>query len=226
MTEDEKKIKKYVNQIERRLEFPLPVKARINHDLATEIHLRKEQGESVAQIIADMGSPEQIAARFHAEMAEQRLEKKNPTRYLFLFLLLLMGCGFAQLIYGEIFLRSQGVIGGADGPTTVFITSGQAIQAMTLWHKALFFAAGCLGCIAAFLLLSYGKDAASSRYRYSMILAAAGLACWITGLVIAIFKASLTEFFLPGLTALIIWLGLIVTAAVLMAAIWRMRKVK
>lgn len=44
MTEEQKKIKRYVNAIERNLKMPLKMKARINSDLGTEIHLRLEEG--------------------------------------------------------------------------------------------------------------------------------------------------------------------------------------
>lgn len=36
MTEDQKKIKRYVNQLERRLRLPLELKVRINGDIGTE----------------------------------------------------------------------------------------------------------------------------------------------------------------------------------------------
>ena len=39
MTEDQKKIKKYVNAVERKLKVPLKMKVRINADLGTDIHL-------------------------------------------------------------------------------------------------------------------------------------------------------------------------------------------
>ena len=40
MTEQEKKIKRYVNAIERELRLPLKAKARINGDIGTDIHAR------------------------------------------------------------------------------------------------------------------------------------------------------------------------------------------
>ena len=61
MTEDQKKIKRYVTEIERALRMPLKTKARINHDLATEIQLLKEQGLTADEIIAQMGTPEEVA---------------------------------------------------------------------------------------------------------------------------------------------------------------------
>ena len=57
MTEQEKKIKRYVNAIERELRLPLKAKARINGDIGTDIHARLEKGQSIDEIIAEMGTP-------------------------------------------------------------------------------------------------------------------------------------------------------------------------
>ena len=57
MTEQEKKIKRYVNAIERGLRLPLKAKARINGDLGTDIHARLEIGQRHDEIIAEMGTP-------------------------------------------------------------------------------------------------------------------------------------------------------------------------
>lgn len=65
MTEEQKKIKRYVMEIERALRVPLETKVRINHDLGTEIQLLKEQGFTADEIIARMGRPEEVAERFN-----------------------------------------------------------------------------------------------------------------------------------------------------------------
>ena len=46
MTEQEKKIKRYVNAIERELRLPLKAKARINGDIGTDIHARLEKDKA------------------------------------------------------------------------------------------------------------------------------------------------------------------------------------
>lgn len=58
MTEEQKKIKKYVNAIERHLHMPLKQKVRINTDLATEIHLCMEAGATADEVIQEDGKPE------------------------------------------------------------------------------------------------------------------------------------------------------------------------
>ena len=72
MTEEQKKIKKYVNAIERHLHMPLKQKVRINTDLATEIHLRMEAGATADEVIQEMGSPKEVAERFNEEMGSRR----------------------------------------------------------------------------------------------------------------------------------------------------------
>ena len=84
MTEQEKKIKRYVNAIERELRLPLKAKARINGDIGTDIHARLEKGQSIDAIIAEMGTPQEVAAGFNEEMQDQLLPKGSPWRWVFL----------------------------------------------------------------------------------------------------------------------------------------------
>lgn len=86
MTEDQKKIKRYVNQLKRRLRLPLELKVRINGDIGTEIHQRMESGQTVEQVFQEMGSPDEVAASFNREFSEFEI-KKNPIRSNFYFLL-------------------------------------------------------------------------------------------------------------------------------------------
>ena len=84
MTEDQKKIKKYVNAVERKLKVPLKMKVRINADLGTDINARMEAGWSVDKILEDLGSPKEVADRFNAELGAER--KPGGFRYIFLVL--------------------------------------------------------------------------------------------------------------------------------------------
>ncbi|MFQ7727512.1 MAG: HAAS signaling domain-containing protein [Ruthenibacterium lactatiformans] len=126
MTEQEKKIKRYVNAIERELRLPLKAKARINGDIGTDIHARLEKGQSIDAIIAEMGTPQEVAAGFNEEMQDQLLPKGSPWRWVFLIAAILAG-GAALLSILPFLLfyfqsSGMGVIGGADGPTAIFIT--------------------------------------------------------------------------------------------------------
>lgn len=127
MTGDQKKIKRYVTEIERALRMPLKTKARINHDLATEIQLLKEQGLTADEIIAQMGTPEEVAGRFNEEMAQDGGHSGRGRKVFCLLVgaLALLAAVLAarfEWMNGRLF-DSAGVmvIGGADGPTSIFI---------------------------------------------------------------------------------------------------------
>lgn len=134
MTGEQKKMKKYVNAVERRLNMPLTVKARVMSDFQSAITARREAGMTDEEIYAEMGTPQKAAAELNEQMKEFTY-RKSPWRFLF--------AGFA--IYGGIRLldklwtrlvfwwvtgmfreteaASIGIIGGADGPTAIFVTS-------------------------------------------------------------------------------------------------------
>ena len=156
MTEQEKKIKRYVNAIERELRLPLKAKARINGDIGTDIHARLEKGQSIDEIIAEMGTPQEVAAGFNEEMQDQLLPKGSPWRWVFLIAAILAG-GAALLSILPFLLfyfqsSGMGVIGGADGPTAIFITGAANLLApvLTPLWLAVPFILGCYACFDAF----------------------------------------------------------------------------
>lgn len=135
MTDAEKKMKKYTTAIERRLNLPREMKARVMSDFISSIEARREAGQSDAEVYAELGTPKKAAAELNEQMKEFTY-RKSPWRYLF------AACaayGAAELLGGLIawlaylfladpFLTlgeasSIGVIGGADGPTAVFVTT-------------------------------------------------------------------------------------------------------
>ena len=167
MTEQEKKIKRYVNAIERELRLPLKAKARINGDIGTDIHARLEKGQSIDEIIAEMGTPQEVAAGFNEEMQDQLLPKGSPWRWVFLIAAILAG-GAALLSILPFLLfyfqsSGMGVIGGADGPTAIFITGAANFLApmlTPLWLAVPFI----LGCCAACVLLRWGQNGPRAKH--------------------------------------------------------------
>ena len=106
MTEDQKKIKRYVNQLKRRrLRLPLELKVRINGDIGTEIHQRMESGQTVEQVFQEMGSPDEVAASFNREFSEFEI-KKNPIRFLFLIMAVMAAAGGA-VVYRSSFANAE-----------------------------------------------------------------------------------------------------------------------
>ncbi len=130
MTEAEKRMKKYMNAIERRLNLPLEWKARVMADLASTITGRREAGQSDGEIMAQLGTPKEVAAELNRQMAEYTY-RKSPWRWAALAVAIVGGvlalmnglAGFVSWFLSGKLNSAVGVIGGADGPTAVFITS-------------------------------------------------------------------------------------------------------
>jgi len=132
MTEQEKKMKKYCNAVERRLTLPREIKARVMTDFISSIAARREAGESDEEIFAELGSPREAAAMLNEQMKEYAYEK-SPWRWLSLFVGIWGMLVFANNGVASFLARwltetmneqaSIGIIGSADGPTAVFVTT-------------------------------------------------------------------------------------------------------
>lgn len=125
----EKAIKTYLNAVRRRLNLPKDIKNRCISDLQTTIQARMENGESWEEIQSSLGTPKEVTAELSEQMKEY-IYRKSPWRYIFLALAILCALWlawylgltmFAQLLANE--AASIGIIGGADGPTAIFITT-------------------------------------------------------------------------------------------------------
>lgn len=157
-------IKRYVNAIEWHLRLPLKEKARVMSDVSTSIIARHEAGESYEEIMKDMGTPRQVAQRFNAAMGVS--DKPSRWRFLFLALLVLLVIGvivkisyeqgtlagvslMQGIIPSQFFAGSSagvGVIGGADGPTAIFVASGFPSLMGTLLYAPLSLACTLIAC--------------------------------------------------------------------------------
>lgn len=136
MTEAEKNMKKYVNAVERRLNLPRDVKLRVMSDFSSSINARREAGMTDAEIYAELGTPQKAAVDLNEQMKEFAY-RKSLWRYVFAAMAIygaikLLGSVWANLLYwfirgGTSFTSTEaasiGIIGGADGPTAVFLTT-------------------------------------------------------------------------------------------------------
>ena len=136
MTEQEKKMKKYVNAIERRLNLPREVKARVMSDFSSSIQARREAGMTDEQIFAELGTPQKAAADLNEQMREFAY-RKSPWRFAFLAAAIYGAWAILQGLWVRLLVwwmgfsanfttaesHSVGIIGGADGPTAIFVTS-------------------------------------------------------------------------------------------------------
>jgi len=138
MSEQERKIKKYINAVKRRLELPRELRERVIRDFASSIAARREAGKSFEEIVAELGDPKKAAGEFNEQMKEF-IRPKSPWRYFFAALTALGVIGLLPEVLGRVILlfmaakaqvsagaSSVGIIGGADGPTAIFVTVSNA----------------------------------------------------------------------------------------------------
>ena len=137
MTDAQKKMKKYTNAIERKLNMPKEVKARVMNDFISSIQGRREAGQTDAEIFAELGSPKKAAADLNEQMKDYTYVK-SPWRWLCLAVVVtsVLSLAFGGTIGLLVHLlntsaSSIGIIGGADGPTAIFVTTSQDY----IWYK-------------------------------------------------------------------------------------------
>jgi len=124
------KTRKYLRRIARRLRFPNDIKNRICTDLQTTILIKLESGAPEDAILRELGSPKAVADEFHSQMADL-IRSKSPVRFFclaagILSALVLMGKLALRFYLNDLIngmTRSIGIIGGADGPTSIFVTT-------------------------------------------------------------------------------------------------------
>ena len=156
MTEQQKKMKKYCNAVERRLNLPRDVKTRVMNDFISSIAARREAGQSDAAIFEELGSPEAVAAELNEQMKEYAYTKSKwrwaALAAAVIAAVMLIFQGLIGLLAWLLNLTmnessSLGIIGGADGPTAIFVTgvttTGSGDHSWVIWAMVL--AMGILG---------------------------------------------------------------------------------
>ena len=126
------KIKAYLSSVRRRLNLPKEQKEQVMRNLADAIEQRRAQGMTDAEILRELGAPRQTAEKWNEHFKEFAY-RKSPWRFVFLLAggfaaLELLGLLAARLLL--LLLLNQtteagavGIIGGADGPTAIFVTT-------------------------------------------------------------------------------------------------------
>ena len=152
-------MKKYLRKIEWNLMLPRDVRRRVMEDLNSTIAERREAGQSDEQIMAELGKPQKVAEELNRQMQDYML-KKTPWRFVCLIaaaiaFLLMMWDLFVDLLLSSFLTGvndSVGIIGGADGPTAIFVTTATGPD----WEFILFGAIFVLG-IAGYFWLRRGR---------------------------------------------------------------------
>lgn len=148
---------KYLRRVRKRLELPKNMKDRVMADFISSIQSRRDAGKTDSQIMEELGSPRSAAAVLNEQMKEYTF-RKSPWRFLFGALAVygasrLLGSLVSRVIAFFVGVSmtvrdsaTVGIIGGADGPTAVFVTAPR-------WTGlAVSFGAMAIG-IAGFVLL-------------------------------------------------------------------------
>lgn len=156
MTKTEKKMKKYLKNVRRKLNLPSDVKKRVMTDFVSSIESRREAGNTDEAIYAELGDPRDAAAVLNEQMKEFAYVK-SPWRWLcfavmLLCVLLLLYKGMDGLLVAltawAVFGRSNdaiGIIGGADGPTQIFVTRSPDTTAYTTGMTAVILVMSVVG---------------------------------------------------------------------------------
>ena len=134
-------MKKYMKAVERRLNLPKDIRARVMSDFESSIRARQEAGQSDEAILAELGDPKKAAGELNEQMREFAY-RKSPWRFLFAAVAAYGAAKLIKIMLGQILywvMRAQvmltpstsasvGVIGGADGPTAIFVTAPAVVS--------------------------------------------------------------------------------------------------
>lgn len=145
-------MKKYMKLVERKLNLPKDVKRRVMADLETSVQSRMEAGQTEEQIMAELGAPAEVAAELNEQMKEFAYTK-SPWRWACLALAVVSGLtvlykGVLNLLVAAITFaekQSVGIIGGADGPTAIFVTQSPESAVYSVLMSALILAMSIVG---------------------------------------------------------------------------------
>ena len=142
MTNDQKKMKRYMTAIERRLNLPRDAKVRVMTDLQSSVAARREAGQSDEEIFSDLGAPASVAAELNEQMKEYAYAKSKwrwaALAGALLAAVMLVFEGITGLMVWLLNVsvnesNSLGIIGGADGPTAIFVTTAPGGYDWVLW---------------------------------------------------------------------------------------------
>ena len=166
----EQKKRAYLRAVKWRLNLPKEIRQRVMSDFEGDVDARLETGIPWEAVVEDLGTPKKAAADLNAQMKEYAY-RKSPLRYLFGAMAVLSGGWlvlyailqkFGMLLntlrwnFSPSEAASIGIIGGADGPTAIFVT-GVTTFGTPDWDVILVIAI-LLGSVWAYLRLRRCKQ--------------------------------------------------------------------
>lgn len=150
-------MKTYLRAVRRKLNMPKALKDRVMADFSGSLEARLESGQSFDEIFAELGSPKQAAKDLNEQMSEYTYQK-SPWRWPCLILVVFSGfClayrglpGLLLMLFNKAHnAASIGIIGGADGPTAIFVTTKATDGILpTFGLYALLLVMGLIGFVA------------------------------------------------------------------------------
>lgn len=139
----------YIRAVKRRLNLPRELRQQVLADFENNMESRLNAGMTWDALLRELGSPQKAAAELNEKMKEY-VYRKSPWRFLFGATAVLSGgwlvffailqrflllCNILPVIFSPTNAASVGIIGGADGPTSVFIAG--AVTAGPNWDLIL-----------------------------------------------------------------------------------------
>lgn len=151
----DKNTEKYLRAVRRRLNMPKALRDRVMADFLSSMEARLEDGQQEADMLSEFGPPKQAAAELNAQMKEYTY-RKSPWRWGCLGLAVISGLCLAYkglpslllVLFNKVHNASIGIIGGADGPTAIFVTTKPAAGFPSAVIYGLLLIMGILGFIA------------------------------------------------------------------------------
>ena len=143
----------YIREVEKLLPLPRQAKREVLRDLEEAFDSAKEHGETEEEVIRRLGTPEEFVKSLDEQLGFHRFDEfRRQKRQIwgiagtFIFSML---CFALYAVHKALGVQRaiEGIIGGADGPTAIFVTTtGPDIS---FWTWAL----GVAALIAAVILL-------------------------------------------------------------------------
>lgn len=152
--------KRYIREVSRALCLPKRRRREVLRDLQEIFESAAEHGETEAQVIARLGTPQEFAQNAMEELGVDpgaRLRRRRLLAVVLPLLLALACAGAAWILRAQ--LPPENVIGGADAMTGIQVVGSASF---TLWQALL-----AAGGVAALCALAFGLRELKNRRKTS-----------------------------------------------------------
>lgn len=205
-------VKRYVNTVERHLRLDRTTRLRVMNDLASDLQSRLDAGETLADIQADLGDARTLADTLNREFADHR-DNASPWRWAFLALAIFLVLVIAvNGMTAQSNSASIGIIGGADGPTAIFVS----VQYTVL--DILYTVSWPVTLVGGYFLLGPARRGSHKRLLVPLVLGGASFLVQIAWIVYSVWQME------GGILVLLpLWVGIFVRSGIWLSGwlLWR-----